>query len=81
MCDHGIEVAGAYQHAEAWSAEGEKVGCTVPVRLRKHGDTVAVRLKHSCDDRRTEARVIDVCVAGDEQKVVPPPASLLHIFF
>ena len=78
VCNHGVQVAGAYQNGKLRSAEGGKVGGGVPVRLRKHRNTVALGLKHTADDRGAEARVVDIRIAGDEQKVVPPPATLDH---
>ena len=64
------------QPRPAHGAEGLRV---VPVRLREHGHAQALGLEHAADDRRAEARMIDICVAADDERIVPPPAALVHL--
>ena len=78
---HGVQVAGADHHAQAGPAHSPESLRRVPVRLGQHRHPVALRLQYPADHRRAEAGVIHIGVAGDQQKVVPPPAALLHVRF
>ena len=77
--DHGVEIAGADEYAQPRPAHGAEGLRVVPVRLCEHGYTQTFGLEHAADDRRAEARVIDICVAADDERVVPPPAALVHL--
>ena len=77
--DHGVEIARADEHAQPRPAHGAEGLRVVPVRLREHGHAQALGLEHAADDRRAEARVVDICVAADDERIVPPPAALVHL--
>jgi hypothetical protein len=69
MRDHAVDIACADEECKARSAEAQKVGIGFPVRLCEHGDRIAVRFEQAADDRRTEARVIDIGIAADIYKI------------
>ena len=79
VCDHGVEVARSDQNRKARAAEcGNGIG-GVPIRLSADRDAKAVGFQNSPYHRRAEARMVNICVARYEQKVIPPPAALVHL--
>ena len=48
-------------------------------RLREHGYAQTLGLEHAADDRRAEAWVVNIGVAADDERIVPPPAALVHL--
>ena len=77
--DHGVEIARADEHAQPRPAHGAEGLRIVPVRLCEHGYTQPLGLEHAADDRRAEARMVDIGVAADDERIVPPPAALVHL--
>ena len=76
---HGIQIAGADHHPQPGPAHGPEGLGIVPVRLGQDGHPEALGLQHPRDHRGAEAGVIHIGVAGDDQKVIPPPAPAFHI--
>ena len=77
--DHRVDVAAADHHAVARTAHRAEGIRAVPVRLGEHGYAVALVLQHACDDRRAEARVVDIRVRRDDKEVIVVPAALDHL--
>ena len=77
--DHGVKIARADEHAQPRPAHGAEGLRIVPVRLREHGHAQTLGLEHAADDRRAEARMVDIGVAADDERIVPPPAALVHL--
>ena len=79
MRDHGVEIARADEHAQPRPAHGAEGLRIVPVRLCEYGYTQPLGLEHAADDRRAEAWVVNIGVAADDERIVPPPAALVHL--
>ena len=77
--DHRVDVAAADHHAVARTAHRAESVRAVPVRLGEHGHAVALVLQHACDDRRAEARVVDIRIRRDDEEVIVVPAALDHL--
>ena len=75
VVDHGIHVAGADGKEQTRGPEGAPRFGAPPIRLAQHPDAKAGALQHPGEDRHSEARVINVGIAGDEDDVdrLPPP--------
>ena len=77
--DHRVDIAAADHHAVARAAHcAEGVGA-VPVGLGEHRHAVALGFQHARDDGCAEARVVDVGVRRDDEKVIIVPAALHHL--
>ena len=70
MRDHRVDVAAADHHAVARAAHRAEGVRAVPVWLGEHGHAVALVLQHACDDRRAEARVVDIRIRRDDEEVI-----------
>ena len=80
MGHHRIDIAGGNQKAQPRLSKPHKILCAMPIRLGEHRNFKAGRLQHPGDDCRAEARVIDIGVARNINKIGPLPSSLLHLF-
>jgi len=78
--DHRIHIPGCDAEKEVRFAEAHKVRFAAPVRLGDDTDAKALRFQHAPADRHTEARVIDIGVAGNEDNVAAVPAECIHLF-
>ena len=76
---HRIHVAGGDAEEQVRATESLERLCIVPVRLRDDADTKALCLECAADDGHTEARMVDICVARDEDHVAGVPAKRLHL--
>ena len=76
---HGVQVAGGQHDAQSGPPKSCKGLRPAPVRLGQDGHPVALGLQHPGDDGAAEGGMIHVGVAGDDQEVVPVPATLFHI--
>lgn len=69
MRHHGIYIAGIDKKREPRFAEPHKIRLAFIIRLRDYRDTVPLRFQHARNDRSTEGRVIDICIARDKNKI------------
>lgn len=75
---HGIYVAARDADAELGAPENfQRIGI-FPIGLGDYADAVAGIQKNSCNERRTEARVVYVGVPRDYENVDGVPASREH---
>ncbi len=79
--NHTVKIPRADKNAVARPAHGEKSRIVVPGRLGKHRNLEALVLQNACDDRRAKARVVNVGVPRDDEKIVAVPAAGNHILF
>ena len=79
MRDHGVDIASVDKKREPRPSEA--VVIAVVLRLRQDADAKALRLQHARNDRRAEARMIDVGIARDDDDVRRVPAARIHLFF
>ena len=76
--DHGVHVAGGDAEEQVRSAErGECVGA-VPVRLGDDANAETLGFEDTADDGHTEAGVVNVRIAGDDDDVAAIPAEKVH---
>ncbi len=78
--DHRVHVASGDAEEQIRFAEAHKVLFAVPVRLGNDADAEALSLQHTSADRHTEARVINIRIAGNQNDVAAVPAKLIHLF-
>ena len=79
LVQHRVEVPGADPDEEARPPHPGDVVRRVPARLRDDPHAVAAPLEETRDEDRTERRVIDVRVPGDEEHVELVPATRGHL--
>ena len=77
--DHGIHVAAGHSEEQARLAQGLEILGAAPVGLRDDANPKALRLQHAPDNGHTEARVIDIGVARDDDNVTLIPAESVHL--
>ena len=77
--DHRVDVPRVDHKAVLRPAEAGVVVVIAPIRLGDNPDGKPLRLDHPGDNRRPEARVVDIGVAGDEDKVQLGDAGGVHL--
>ena len=78
VCDHGVDVAAADEHAVTGLAHGEEIGAVLPLGLGKKSDTVALALEKAGNDGGAEAGMVYIGIRSDHQKVIIVPAAFHH---
>lgn len=76
---HGVDIAAVHEKREPRPSEALVI--VVILRLRQDTDTETLRFQYARDNRRAEARVIDVGVARDDDDIRRVPAARSHLFF
>ena len=76
--DHGVHVARRHAPKQVGFAKLLKGLGTGPVGLRNDAHPKALRLQHATHHRHTEAGVVYIGVAGDQNHVAAVPAQLVH---
>ena len=78
--DHRVHIAGGDPEEQIRFAEAHKVIFIVPVRLGNNPDAESLRFQHASADRHSEAWMVDIRIAGDQDNVAAIPAKLIHLF-
>ena len=69
MRHHRVDVAAVDHKGKTGLAEAFEIGCIAPVGLRYHAYGESRVLQHPADDGSAERRVIDIGIAGHNDKV------------
>ena len=69
VCNHAVDIAAGDEKGKPGLAEFQKIRIMPPIRLRQHGNGIAVRLEHTGYDCRPEARMIDIGITGQIDKI------------
>ena len=78
--DHRIHVAGRHAEKEIRPAKhAERLG-GMPVRLGNDAHAKALRFEQAPDQRRTEARMVNIGIAGNDDHITGIPTQRLHFF-
>src|SRR5690606_22340874 len=72
-------VAAGDAEEEVRLAELHEVFGRLPPRLRNDPDAKTLRFEEAADHRHTEAWMIDVGIAGDDDDVAAVPAEFVHL--
>ena len=78
---HRIEVARIYEKSDFWSAEAHKIVLRLIIGLCENSNIETRFLQNSRNYRRTERRVVYVCVARNKNKVGRAPKAFFTFFF
>ena len=78
--DHRVHVAGGHAEEQVRFTQTHKVVFAVPVWLGDDPHAEALRFKHAAADGHTEARVVNVGIARDQNDIAAIPAQLVHLF-
>ncbi len=81
MVDERVHVAAGDAPPELGNSQLEERLGVSPVGLGQNTDAKALMLEDSADDRRAEAHVVHVGVAGDQHHVALGPAEEPHFLF
>ena len=79
MVYHRVHISGAHKPSETRFAQNLNGFLILPVRLGDDAYFIAVRFKHTTDDRVAERRVIDIRIPAHVDKIAALPAALVHI--
>ena len=80
VVDHRIHSSGRHAEEQTGLAQLRKVAQIVaPVGLRHDRNAIALGFEQAAYDGGTECRVVDICVAREQDDVSPVPAALAHL--
>ena len=77
VSDHRVDVSPGHPPAVSGRAKPQKI--RVFDRLGNHRNFKAERLQQAGDDRNTKARMVNICVASDTDKIGLLPAACTEI--
>ncbi|MPM75133.1 hypothetical protein SDC9_122124 [bioreactor metagenome] len=69
VVDHAVQIAGGHEKPKLRFAKRLKRLCAVPVRLRNQADRIPPALQQAVDNRRAKARVINIGVTRNQNKI------------
>ena len=80
MVYHGVNVTCTHQKTQSGFPKASKIFCCFPIGLCNETNPVTMAFQHTTNNRRTERRMVNICITTNINEIRLFPASFQHFF-